>query len=78
VNIDVKRMVDAGVAAGGHALSDDGVFECPQQVSAIRFTFSFKAEEVQDTDDGMAVVMFLTRDEAHDFSEALTDCLCDG
>lgn len=78
MNIDVKRMVDAGVALGGHALDDELVFECPHQVSAIRFTVSFDAEEVQEDADGMRVVMFLTRDDAHDFSTALADCLCDG
>lgn len=78
MNINVQRVVDAGIALGGHALDDDDVFECPQQVSAIRFTFSFAHAEVQDEGDEMRVVMFLTRDEAHDFSSALTDCLCDG
>lgn len=80
MNINVKRLADAGIASGGHAFSadDDDYFECPQQVAALRMTFSFVAEDVSETAEGMSVAMFMTRDEAHEFAEALVACVCDG
>lgn len=81
MNIDVRRLPDVGIAAGGHAFSaeDDDYFECPQQVAAIRMRFSFQVDEItEDAEGGMTVTMYLTRDEAHDFATGLVDCTCDG
>lgn len=79
MNIDVKRIPDIGIAGGGHVFSadEDDVFECPQQVAALRLTYTFTHDEMTDTDDGMRVTMFLTRDEAHEFATALVECVCD-
>lgn len=79
MNIDVKRLPDAGMAQGGIGLDDELAISCPQRVAALRFTFSFDANEIRETDDGEFVAMLhLTRDEAHEFATAITDCTCDG
>lgn len=79
MNIDVKRVPGAGVANGGHALSEDIAFACPQEVAALRLTYTFSVEELREGPDGdLSATIYMTRDEAHEFASALVDCTCDG
>lgn len=79
MNIAVDRLPLAGIAQGGIALGEDIAVACPQQVAALRFTFSFGRDEIQESAEGeLFATLFLTRDEAHEFATAITDCTCDG
>lgn len=63
--LHLRRVPDAAICPGGHGLSKHIAFSCPMPAAGIKMVVN-------------GATIWMTRDEAHELSQALVGVLCDG